>query len=52
VKEILISSATDLGRKKVKKPGSKDKVRFREIAANASIVNAYAGFMMARDTVE
>lgn len=52
VKEILISSAPDLGRKKVKKPGSKDKVRFREIAANASIVNAYAGFMMARDTVE
>lgn len=44
IKEIILKSATDVGKKKVKIPGKKTKVRFRELSASDGVVNTYAAF--------
>ena len=47
LKQILLDSATFLEKKKVKKPGNKQKVRFGELSATGGIINAYNAFQMA-----
>lgn len=48
LKAILIDSAYPLGRKKVKKPGEKKKVRFEELSTTGGIINAYNAFELAK----
>lgn len=47
LKQVLLDSATDLAKKKVKKPGSKKKVRFGELSRTGGIINAYSAFLLA-----
>lgn len=47
VKEIILKSATPLGRKKVYIPGSKKKTRFRELSVSDGVVNTYNAFVLA-----
>lgn len=49
IKEIILKSATDVGKKKVKIPGKKTKVRFRELSASDGVVNTYAAFLLAAE---
>lgn len=47
LKQILLDSATFLEKKKVKKPGNRQKVRFGELSVTGGIINAYNAFQMA-----
>lgn len=41
IRTLLLQSATDLSRKKVKVPGSKEKKRFDEVSITGGVLNAY-----------
>ncbi|MEZ4721701.1 MAG: S8 family serine peptidase [Flavobacteriales bacterium] len=47
LKNLLLESATDVSKKKVLKPGTKDKVRFSELSKTGGIVNAYNALKLA-----
>ncbi|MEN8928175.1 MAG: S8 family serine peptidase [Flavobacteriales bacterium] len=47
LKELILKSATPVGRKKVRIPGGKKKTRFRELCVSDGIVNTYNAFVMA-----
>ena len=47
LKDVLMKSVTALPKKKVKLPGSKDKVRFSELSQSGGVVNAYQAFILA-----
>ena len=49
VKEIIMKSATPLGRKRVRIPGDKKKTRFRELSVSDGVVNTYNAFIMAEE---
>lgn len=49
VKEIILNSATPVGRKKVRIPGGKKKIRFRELSVSDGVVNTYNAFIMAEE---
>ncbi len=49
MKEILIKSATNKGKKKVKIPGSKKKVRFMELSVSDGVVNTYNALKLAEE---
>ena len=49
VKEIIMKSATPVGRKKVRIPGGKKKIRFRELSVSDGVVNTYNAFIMAEE---
>ena len=49
LKQIIIESATDLGKKKVKKPGAKSKVKFSELSVSDGVVNTYEAFRLAEE---
>ncbi len=49
MKEILIKSATDMGKKRVKTPGSKKKVKFRELSVSDGVVNTYNALKLAEE---
>jgi subtilisin family serine protease len=45
LKQLLIDTGIDLGKKKVRTPGSKDKMRFNEITSTGKVVNAYGALL-------
>jgi subtilisin family serine protease len=47
LKDVLMKSVTALPKKKVKLPGSKDKIRFGELSQSGGVVNAYQAFLLA-----
>ncbi len=50
LKEVLLSSVTDMGRKKVYRPANgddKEKVRFEEMSVTGGIINAYNALQLA-----
>lgn len=49
VKEIIMKSATPVGRKKVRIPGSKKKTRFRELSVSDGVVNTFNAFILAEE---
>lgn len=49
MKEILIKSATNKGKKKVRKPGSKKKVRFQELSVSDGVVNTFNALKLAEE---
>ncbi|MEQ9262084.1 MAG: S8 family serine peptidase [Owenweeksia sp.] len=54
LKEILMASATDFGKKKVYQPnkeGDKEKIRFSELSRTGGIVNAYEALLLAEKYV-
>ena len=49
LKEILLKSATNKGKKKVRIPGSKKKVRFKELSVSDGVVNTYNALKLAEE---
>ncbi len=49
IKEIILNSATPMGRKKVYTPGTKNKTRFRELSVSDGVVNTYNAFILAEE---
>lgn len=49
VKEIILKSATNKGKKKVKIPGSKKKIKFMELSTSDGIVNTYSALKLAEE---
>lgn len=47
LKEVIIQSATPLGKKKVVVPGTKSKKRFSELSLSDGVVNTYNAFILA-----
>lgn len=52
LKEIIIKSATPLGKKKVLVPGTKSKKRFAELSVSDGVVNTYNAFVLAEEMVK
>lgn len=49
MKEILLKSATNKGKKKVKVPGSKNKMQFMELSVSDGVVNTYNALKLAEE---
>ena len=49
MKEILIKSATNKGKRKVRIPGTKTKVRFMELSVSDGVVNTYNALKLAEE---
>lgn len=52
LRSILMESVTTVGRKRVKLPGEKKKVRFRSLCVTGGIVNAYEAFKLAAERTD